>query len=183
MNPIAVNSPMVNVFTENKRVRVHIETEKFGDVQFVAIGATAVGSIRFTVEQGSKVKKGDELGYFAFGGSTIITLIPKGLLSLDGDVHFLSNKCVFFAHDVRAEGFLDGERRLHMCVRMLACLLFAHQKQKRLLYDTSAQTVYVASMAYRFEHDICMFWWPVLSCSTHSQGTACPSCTWLSEKL
>lgn len=94
VNPIAVNSPMVNVLTENKRVRVHIETEQFGDVQFVAIGATAVGSIRFTVDQGSKVKKGDELGYFAFGGSTIITLIPKGLLALDGDVHFLSNKCV-----------------------------------------------------------------------------------------
>lgn len=94
VNPIAVNSPMVNVLTENKRMRVCIETEHFGDVQFVAIGATAVGSIRFTVKEGSKVKKGDEVGYFAFGGSTIITLVPKGLLSLDGDVSYLSSKCV-----------------------------------------------------------------------------------------
>ena len=88
---------MVNVFTENKRVGVLIESETFGAVQFVAIGATSVGSIRFTVEQGSKVKKGDELGYFAFGGSTVITLVPKGLLSLDGDVHFLSNRCAIFS--------------------------------------------------------------------------------------
>ena len=34
----------------------------------MAIGATVVGSINWTVEAGQEVQKGDELGYFAFGG-------------------------------------------------------------------------------------------------------------------
>ena len=35
-----------------------------------------VGSIIMTVKIGDWVSKGDELGYFAFGGSTIVTLFP-----------------------------------------------------------------------------------------------------------
>jgi phosphatidylserine decarboxylase len=94
VNPVAVNSPMCNVFTENKRVRMTIETKHFGEVQFVAIGATAVGSIVFTVKPGTKVKKGEELGYFAFGGSTCILVVPEGLLQVDPDIGLLSRKCV-----------------------------------------------------------------------------------------
>eukprot|EP00892_Ulva_mutabilis_P010591 jgi/Ulvmu1/7904/UM004_0136.1 len=94
VNPIAVNSPMCNVFTENKRVRVQIRTEDFGVVQFVAIGATAVGSINFTVTSGGWVKKGDELGYFAFGGSTCITIIHRKRVDLHNDLCQMSCKSV-----------------------------------------------------------------------------------------
>lgn len=92
VNPIAVNSPMCNVFTENKRVRVEIRTQHFGLVQFVAIGATAVGSINFTVTSGAHIQKGDELGYFAFGGSTCITLLQQKLVHLDPDLCKMSCK-------------------------------------------------------------------------------------------
>ena len=44
----------------------------FGMVAYVAVGAMMVGSIVLTVKEGTCVKKGDEIGYFAFGGSTII---------------------------------------------------------------------------------------------------------------
>uniref|UniRef100_A0A2P2M6N2 phosphatidylserine decarboxylase n=1 Tax=Rhizophora mucronata TaxID=61149 RepID=A0A2P2M6N2_RHIMU len=77
VNPVAVNSEYCNVFTENKRVVSIISTADFGKVAFVAIGATMVGSITFLKEEGDHGKKGDELGYFSFGGSTVICVFEK----------------------------------------------------------------------------------------------------------
>ena len=45
-----------------------IDTPSLGQVQFVEIGATMVGSVRQTYMPGDTVAKGDEKGYFAFGG-------------------------------------------------------------------------------------------------------------------
>ncbi|CAI8591462.1 unnamed protein product [Vicia faba] len=89
VNPIAVNSKYCNVFTENKRVVSIIETVDFGKVAFVAIGATMVGSITFTKTHGDYVKKGDEFGYFSFGGSTVICVFEKDSIAIDEDL--LSN--------------------------------------------------------------------------------------------
>lgn len=38
----------------------------------VWVGAMLVGSIAFTKQEGEAVARGEEIGYFAFGGSTII---------------------------------------------------------------------------------------------------------------
>ncbi|XP_075647944.1 phosphatidylserine decarboxylase proenzyme 2-like [Castanea sativa] len=89
VNPIAVNSKYCNVFTENKRVVSIISTADFGKVAFVAIGATMVGSISFSKEKGDHVRKGDEFGYFSFGGSTVICVFEKGAIEIDEDL--LSN--------------------------------------------------------------------------------------------
>ncbi|KAK4476877.1 hypothetical protein RD792_016041 [Penstemon davidsonii] len=86
VNPIAVNSKYCNVFTENKRVVSIISTTEFGKVAFVAIGATMVGSITFTKKEGDFVKKGDEFGYFSFGGSTVICVFEKDTIKLDDDL-------------------------------------------------------------------------------------------------
>ncbi|KAL8061046.1 hypothetical protein ABFX02_02G063200 [Erythranthe guttata] len=86
VNPIAVNSKYCNVFTENKRVVSVISTEEFGKVAFVAIGATMVGSITFTKKEGDYVKKGDEFGYFSFGGSTVICVFEKDTIKIDDDL-------------------------------------------------------------------------------------------------
>ncbi|XP_057550211.1 phosphatidylserine decarboxylase proenzyme 2-like isoform X2 [Amaranthus tricolor] len=85
VNPIAVNSNC-NVFTENKRVVSIISTANFGKVAFVAIGATMVGSITFTKKEGDYVQKGDEFGYFSFGGSTVICVFEKNVIELDEDL-------------------------------------------------------------------------------------------------
>ncbi|KAI5661452.1 hypothetical protein M9H77_20775 [Catharanthus roseus] len=74
VNPIAVNSKYCNVFTENKRVA------------FVAIGATMVGSITFSKKKGEVVRKGDEFGYFSFGGSTVICVFEKDTIKIDDDL-------------------------------------------------------------------------------------------------
>lgn len=76
VNPIAIHSEFVDVFTENKRSILWLDTPEFGRVAFVAVGATLVGSIVWTVGPGDAVAKGQELGYFAFGGSTCILLLP-----------------------------------------------------------------------------------------------------------
>ncbi|KAG1369972.1 phosphatidylserine decarboxylase proenzyme 2 [Cocos nucifera] len=86
VNPIAVNSKYCNVFTENKRVVSLISTSKFGKVAFVAIGATMVGSITFLKTEGDYVHKGDELGYFSFGGSTVICVFEKDAIQIDEDL-------------------------------------------------------------------------------------------------
>lgn len=86
VNPIAVNSKYCNVFTENKRVVNVIISKEFGKMAFVAIGATMVGSINFTKDEGDRVKKGEEFGYFAFGGSTVICVFQKGAIDFDEDL-------------------------------------------------------------------------------------------------
>jgi len=86
VNPIAVNLEQVNVFGENKRAITEIESPEFGSVCYVTVGATMVGSIVLTTRAQQQVTKGDEHGYFAFGGSTIILLFQRGRVEWDEDL-------------------------------------------------------------------------------------------------
>ncbi|KAH3767558.1 Phosphatidylserine decarboxylase proenzyme 2 precursor [Pelomyxa schiedti] len=85
VNPMAIRQN-ISVFTENKRCYMLISTENFGQVCWVSVGATLVGSIQWTKNPGDHVHKGEEIGYFAFGGSTIVLLFQKGKISLDSDL-------------------------------------------------------------------------------------------------
>ncbi|XP_023636706.1 phosphatidylserine decarboxylase proenzyme 2 isoform X3 [Capsella rubella] len=106
VNPIAVNSKYCNVFTENKRTVAIISTAEFGKVAFVAIGATMVGSINFVRKEGERVKKGDELGYFSFGGSTVICVFEKDSIRIDEDL--LVNSGTKLAYGQLIVGFYSG---------------------------------------------------------------------------
>ncbi|KAL3952783.1 hypothetical protein ACCO45_012726 [Purpureocillium lilacinum] len=80
VDPVALRSD-VDILTRNRREYLAIETQEFGDVLFVAIGATDVGCVRIHNQwrkQGSRVSKGDELGHFQFGGSSIVVAFEKG---------------------------------------------------------------------------------------------------------
>jgi phosphatidylserine decarboxylase len=85
VNPIAL-ATRPSIFWENKRVVTAIESPALGQVQFVEIGATMVGSIRQTYTPGETVAKGDEKGYFAFGGSSVAVLFEKGRIEIDTDL-------------------------------------------------------------------------------------------------
>jgi len=85
VNPFAINQN-VDVYTENKRCVVDLQSPQFGHLIYITIGATLVGSIAFTVKEGQSVKRGDELGFFAFGGSTVILLFKKGAIKYDHDL-------------------------------------------------------------------------------------------------
>jgi phosphatidylserine decarboxylase len=45
-----------------------------------------VGSIVLTCPEGQTRRKGEELGYFAFGGSSILLLLPPDAVELDQDL-------------------------------------------------------------------------------------------------
>jgi len=86
VNPMAIREKDIDVFTENKRSYTVISSKEFDKVAYVIIGAMLVGSIIITSPQGTQVKRLDEIGYFAFGGSTIICLFKKGVIEFDADL-------------------------------------------------------------------------------------------------
>lgn len=85
VSPIALRRKLSYLW-ENKRLLTLIETEQWGRVAFVAIGATCVGRIHMTLGVGDVVEKGDELGYFAFGGSCVATFFEKNQMELSKDL-------------------------------------------------------------------------------------------------
>ncbi|GAA6008359.1 hypothetical protein JCM11491_004448 [Sporobolomyces phaffii] len=89
VNPCAVNENLP-VFTANKRdvtlLSMRQEDNSSLDLAFVQIGAMLVGSIVQTAQQGRAVNRGEELGYFAYGGSTIVMLVPNGRVEWDHDL-------------------------------------------------------------------------------------------------
>lgn len=93
VNPMAIRSDL-DVYGENVRVIVPIETEHFGTVIFVGVGAMMVGSTIMTVKEGQTVKRGDELGYFKFGGSTVLLLFETSKFAFDSDLVDNSKLCV-----------------------------------------------------------------------------------------
>ena len=97
-------------------------------VALVAVGALLVGSIRWTVggegKENEQVRRGDELGYFAYGGSTVIALFPRGAVAYDQDLldnsrvpmETLVKVCLF----ARCASFLH-----HVLLVCTICFLFA----------------------------------------------------------
>lgn len=87
VNPQAVNQPL-DVFTANRRdvcIMNAVLTNsgsanvpaKTYPVAFVAIGALLVGSVNWSFKVGEAVKKGDDLGWFQYGGSTVVCVFPE----------------------------------------------------------------------------------------------------------
>ncbi|MGN0865719.1 MAG: phosphatidylserine decarboxylase [Akkermansia sp.] len=70
----------------NKRELTVLHTPDCGDVLLLAVGATGVGSIFQTYRAGEPVRKGDEQGYFAFGGSTVMSFFEPGRITLATDL-------------------------------------------------------------------------------------------------
>lgn len=85
VNPIALKQN-IDIFTENKRARCLIESEEFGKVLTIEVGATCVGGFEYTYHPGTKILKGGEKGFFKFGGSSTITLFEPGRIQLDQDL-------------------------------------------------------------------------------------------------
>ncbi len=86
VNPIAFKAGGMPL-TENERQLIVIETPLFkGKIAMMPVGAMCVGKIGYSVCLPGQLSKGDELGYFAFGGSSIVLLLPKGVLCVRADL-------------------------------------------------------------------------------------------------
>jgi phosphatidylserine decarboxylase len=84
VNPIALLEKP-EIFFQNKREYSVVSNPLFGEVVMAEVGATMVGSIVQTYES-NNVKKGDEKGYFKFGGSTVVLLFEKDKINIDDDL-------------------------------------------------------------------------------------------------
>lgn len=85
VNPLAIKKN-IQIFAQNKRTLCKLETEKFGPILYMEIGAICVGSIKQTYTPSRKYFKGDEKGYFEFGGSSLILLFKKNTIKFDEDL-------------------------------------------------------------------------------------------------
>ena len=86
VRPVATST--LPVFVQNSREYQVIETEKFGTVVQMEIGALMVGKIsnhRKYIDN-SMVWTGDEKGYFEFGGSTIVVLLQKDAVEFSDEI-------------------------------------------------------------------------------------------------
>ncbi len=90
VRPIALRK--VKVFKRNAREYTVLHTENFGDVIEVEVGAILVGKIVNIFHDDHKFKKGEEKGYFEFGGSTIVLMFKKEVIDLDKDIVDNSNE-------------------------------------------------------------------------------------------
>ncbi|KZF19644.1 hypothetical protein L228DRAFT_250698 [Xylona heveae TC161] len=85
VNPMAIRSAL-DVYGENVRVIVPINSTTHGRVMVICVGAMMVGSTVITRKPGEEVHRAEELGYFKFGGSTLVVLFEPGVMKFDNDL-------------------------------------------------------------------------------------------------
>ena len=83
-------SDKYNVFSRNNREVSILKTFHFGEVVQVEVGALLVGAIKN--EPHRVFIKGQEKGYFEYGGSTIILLFKENTVLMDTDILVESQK-------------------------------------------------------------------------------------------
>lgn len=91
VNPIATkDNPWI--WGTNRRYLTLLSSPIFGQVAFLEVGATNVGTVIQTYNVGQSYRKGDEKGYFAFGGSALLIFFERGKIQFDQDLIDLSKK-------------------------------------------------------------------------------------------
>lgn len=83
VNPIAGNH--YPIYRENQREYCILETENFGDVMMMEVGAMMVGKI-VNYHGERRIKRGMEKGRFEFGGSTVLLAFQKNRVRIDPDI-------------------------------------------------------------------------------------------------
>lgn len=78
------------VFKENQREYSILSTKNFGEVIQMEVGAMMVGKIvNYDI---NKFVRGQEKGYFLFGGSTVVLIFKKNSVEIDSDIVSNSRK-------------------------------------------------------------------------------------------
>ena len=84
VNPVALKAKQ-QIFCLNKRAYTLLDTEKFGRVAFMEVGAFGVAGIHQTYT-GTEVERMQEKGYFDFGGSTVVLVFQKDAIQFSADL-------------------------------------------------------------------------------------------------
>ncbi len=88
VNPFALKYKN-QIFIKNERHVSILQTENFGRLAYIEVGAICVGKIVQTHRWNKNFLRGEEKGYFLFGGSTVVLLGEKGAWKPSQDI--LSN--------------------------------------------------------------------------------------------
>ncbi len=83
VHPIALAAAAASF--RNQREITLLETDRFGTLAMIEVGAMLVGTIVQTFAPGP-VRRGEEKGRFRFGGSTVVLLAEPGRLEVDPDL-------------------------------------------------------------------------------------------------
>lgn len=83
VNPIA--NDHYPIYKENAREYSILHSARFGDVLMMEVGALLVGKI-VNLHGKASVHRGQEKGYFQFGGSTVVLLFEKDTIAVDEDI-------------------------------------------------------------------------------------------------
>ena len=83
VNPIA--NDFFPIYKENAREYTILRTKEVGEVVAMEVGALLVGKI-VNHHGEATVTRGQEKGYFQFGGSTVVLLLKKDTAVLDSDI-------------------------------------------------------------------------------------------------
>ena len=83
LHTVSSISKKYRVFAQNDRIVGRLETDNFGGIIQIEIGAMLVGRIRNLNKR--NFKKGEEKGFFELGGSTIVILLKEGVY-IDDDI-------------------------------------------------------------------------------------------------
>lgn len=85
VNPAALRYRGEILATNERRVSL-LRTRNFGRLAYIEVGALCVGKIVQTCPENRPFTRGDEKGYFLFGGSTVILLGEAGRWQPDSDL-------------------------------------------------------------------------------------------------
>jgi phosphatidylserine decarboxylase len=85
VNPLALKFKS-QIFVKNERHVSILKTKNFGRLAYIEVGAICVGKIVQSHSLKKPFKRGDEKGYFLFGGSTVIVLGEKGAWAPSADI-------------------------------------------------------------------------------------------------
>jgi phosphatidylserine decarboxylase len=85
VHPIALRSKK-SLLSKNYRELTILHTANFGDVIHIEVGALLVGKVIQRNRESHSFQRGEEKGWFEYGGSTVIQLFSKGTVMPDADI-------------------------------------------------------------------------------------------------
>ena len=85
VNPF-VYSVGVQPLSCNERQLTILRNKRCGPIIMVSVGALFVGAIHHILTPREYHEKGDEMGYFSFGGSTLVLAVPPGRVRVRDDI-------------------------------------------------------------------------------------------------
>ena len=91
VNPIAYYAN-IQPLTENERHVILFNTEQCSRMAIIPVGALCVGRLIETYQPHVVHNKGDETGYFEFGGSTVVLLFEKDTVKINENILINSRK-------------------------------------------------------------------------------------------